>query len=90
MRNYPVKERLVVVPAPKIVINFPKTYEMYPVKENPICSAVSEILGYKQTNILYFMIRIYFMTHMTNSDNNSIQVLNIQYSYTNNKIECDI
>ena len=37
----------VVVPSPKTVINLPGTY---PVKENPIYLAVSEILWYKHTH----------------------------------------
>ena len=39
-----------VIPSPKIVINLSGTYEIYPVKENLIGSAISEILRYKQTN----------------------------------------
>ncbi len=35
----------------KIVISLPETYENH-VKENPIGSAISEILWYRQTNIL--------------------------------------
>ena len=40
--------RWFVVPCPEIVINFPRTYENYIVKENHIGSAVSEIIRYKQ------------------------------------------
>ena len=40
----------VVVPFPKIVITFPGPMKSYPVKENPIGLAVSEILRYKRTD----------------------------------------
>ncbi len=41
---------VLVVPSPKIVINLPGTYRSYLVKENPIGSAVSDVLRYRQTN----------------------------------------
>ena len=43
----------VVVPSHKIVIKtFPGPMRSYPVRENPIDSAVSEILRYRHTDIL--------------------------------------
>ena len=53
--------RRVVVPYRKTVINIPKPMRSYPVKENQIGSAVSEILRYKHTDkqtSCYFIIRI--------------------------------
>ena len=49
-----------VLPSPKIVINLSLgPMRSDPVKENPIGSAASEILGTdKQTIILFFIIRI--------------------------------
>ena len=56
----------VVVPSPKIVRTFPGHMRIYPVKENPIGSAVSEILWYRHTDrhtdrqtSCYFNIRIW-------------------------------
>ncbi len=45
-----------MVPFPKIVINLPGTYDLsYPIKENPIGSAVSEIFGTdRRTDKLYY------------------------------------
>ena len=42
--------RGLVVPCPTIVKTFSTPMRSYPVKENPIGSAVSEILRYKQTD----------------------------------------
>ena len=53
-------------PLPKIAINLPGPMRDYTVKENSICSAVSEILRYRQTNkhtyrqkSFHFIIRIH-------------------------------
>ena len=53
-RGVAISLERVIVTSPKIVINFPRTFSRrsYPVMENPIGSAVSEILRYKQTDIL--------------------------------------
>ena len=52
-----------VVPSSKIDINLIRIYmRSYPVKENHIGSAVTEILWYKQTDIessCYFIIRVF-------------------------------
>ena len=48
----------VLVPSPKIFTNYHRNYLNFTVKENHIGSAVSEILRYRQTEILYFNIGI--------------------------------
>ena len=44
--------------SPKIVLKLSWTYKSLTVKETHISSAVSEVLLYRQTQILYFYIRI--------------------------------
>ena len=47
-----------MVPSPKIVINFPRTYEKLPLKENQFGSAVSESFGTDRHTPCYYIIRI--------------------------------
>ena len=49
-----------LVTSPKIVTNLPITMRSYTVKENPIDSAVSEILRYKQTNKQTNILLLYY------------------------------
>ena len=57
-------ERVVVPSPPKIVITFPGSIRSYPVKDNYIGSAVSEILRYKQTEKQTNILLLYYKDNL--------------------------
>ena len=74
----------VVAPPPKIVINLPRTHEKHPVKENPIGSAVSEILQYKYTNTQTNILLMFYKERSFATDKKAyyfIQFLYVMNAY---------